>query len=151
MLCNRIASAIPRTVFARLALAALTLAVMGFAAALLIGESDIAHAQASDAITGDNITISTTALTLNEGNSVTYTVSLDKSPAHPSGVVIIDAAVRDLANASITLSPSDHQFTAYNWRSPVTFTVTAHPDDNLVNGSATMPMLMFLSMTVRLS
>ena len=121
MLCNRIASAIPRTVFARLALAALTLAVMVFAAALLIGESDIAHAQASDAITGDNITISTTALTLNEGNSVTYTVSLDKSPEYSHGTVIFGTEVRELTNASITVSPGSHHFDYWNWQTPVTF------------------------------
>ena len=138
MLCNRIASAIPRTVFARLALAALTLAVMGFAAALLMGESDIAHAQASDAITGDNITISTTALTVNEGTSVTYTVSLDKSPEYSHGTVIFGTEVRELANASITVSPGSHHFDYWNWQTPVTFTVTAHSDDNLINGSATI-------------
>ena len=120
--------------------ALLTVALAAFilmATAVIIAPSHAkVHAQAADDITAANITISTTALTLNEGQSATYTVSLDKSPADPYGVVIFGTEVRDLANASITVSPGDHQFNYWNWQTPVTFIVTAHSDGNLVNGSA---------------
>ena len=108
------------------------------AAVIIAGHAPtgVAHAQAADSITDANITISTDALTVNEGQSATYTVSLDKSPEYSHGVVIFGTEVRDLANASITVSPGDHQFNYWNWQTPVTFTVTAHSDGNLVNGSA---------------
>ena len=57
---------------------------------------------------------------------------------------MVGSDVRNAANANITVSPRDHQFTAYNWQTPVTFTVTANSDDNLTNGGATIKHVAYI-------
>ncbi len=125
----------------RIALLTMFPAVILLLAAVIIaapGPAGVAHAQAADSITGANLTISTTALGVNEGRSLTYTVSLNKSPAYPYGAVIVGLDVRDKQNSNITVSPTDHQFNYWNWSTPATFTVTANRDNNLTHGSATI-------------
>ena len=57
---------------------------------------------------------------------------------------MVGSDMRNAVNANITVSPRDHQFTAYNWQTPVTFTVTANSDDNLTNGGATIKHVAYI-------
>ena len=79
------------------------------------------------------VTVSTDALTVPEGGSGTYTVGLDFAPA---GAVTVTPSVT--GNPDVTVSPADLTFTASDWRTPRTVTVTAREDTDSVDDTATV-------------
>ena len=73
------------------------------------------------------VTISTDALELPEGGSQSYTVVLDTEPAAD-----VTVAVTVLEDADIAVDETTLTFTADNWNTPQTVTVTATHDDDAV-------------------
>ena len=78
------------------------------------------------------VTVSPTELTINEGGSDTYTVSLDTEPTGDV-TVTIGAVGADLSLDSDTLT-----FTTTTWATAQTVTVTANEDDNAAQDSHTL-------------
>ncbi len=70
------------------------------------------------------VTVSTTSLSLNEGEAATYTVVLD---AKPNGQVLISPFAQ---HSEISAEPWTLTFTPDNWATPQTITVTAVQDDD---------------------
>ena len=77
------------------------------------------------------VSVSETALTVDEGGSATYTVVLDAQPA--SDVVI---GVTASGNTDVTVSPATLTFTPSNWSTAQTVTVRAAQDADAVNDAA---------------
>ena len=75
-----------------------------------------------------NVTISKTALSIEEGASDTYTVVLDTKPTAD-----VTVAIAGHADTDITLSGDTLTFTSENWDDAQTVTVTAKEDDDAVN------------------
>ena len=73
------------------------------------------------------VTISTDALELTEGGSQSYTVVLDTEPAAD-----VTVAIQVPDNADIAVDQTALTFTADNWNTPQTVTVTAAHDDDAV-------------------
>ena len=69
------------------------------------------------------VTVSDTSLDIDEGDSDTYTVVLDSQPTH--GVTV---TVNDPSNTDVTADPADLTFTAVNWDTAQTVTVTVSQD-----------------------
>ena len=67
--------------------------------------------------------LSTTEMTITEGNSDTYTVSLVSQPSEDEDVVVNVSASR-----TVTSRPSNLTFTSENWDTPQTVTVTPVED-----------------------
>ena len=91
---------------------------------------DVTAAGVEVTITEDDtagVTISTTALEVSEGNSQSYTVVLDTEPAAD---VTVEIQVPE--NAEIAVDKTALTFTADNWNTPQTITVTAAQDDDAV-------------------
>ena len=65
-------------------------------------------------------------LMVEEGSSSTYTMVLAAEPASSATVALF-------ATDAVTVSPTSHEFTASNWDTPVTITVTAAQDMDLLN------------------
>ena len=81
------------------------------------------------------IVLSPTSLTVNEGSTATYTVKLRREPTANVTVAIAQETGGD---ASITVSSASLTFTANDWNTAQTVTVTAAADDtDVVNGEAT--------------
>ena len=76
--------------------------------------------------------LSTTRLSMSEGDTGTYTVKLD---TRPSGNVVVQVASDDLA---VTVSPATLIFTTANWNTTQTVTVRAVPDDDADDETATL-------------
>ena len=74
------------------------------------------------------VTISTDALEVPEGDSQSYAVVLDTEPAAD---VTVEIQVPD--NSDIAVDQTALTFTANNWNTPQTVTVTAHHDDDAVD------------------
>ena len=74
-------------------------------------------------------------LSVEEGGIATYTVVLD---SEPTGDVTVTPRLTGAVDAEFSISPGSLTFTAGNWRSPQTVTVTAKTDGNLADGSATI-------------
>ena len=90
----------------------------------------VAAADVEAMITEDDtvgVTISTDALELPEGSSQSYTVVLDTEPAAD---VMIAIQVPD--NADIAVDQTALTFTADNWNTPQTATLTAAHDDDAI-------------------
>ena len=91
----------------------------------------VAAADGEVTVTEDDtpgVTISVTALELAEGDAQNYTVVLDTEPA--AGVTV---AIQVPNNADIALQQTALTFTADNWNTPQTVTVTALHDDDAVD------------------
>ena len=73
------------------------------------------------------VTISTDALEVSEGSSQSYTVVLDTEPAAD-----VTVEIQMPEDAEIAVSPLALTFTAANWNTPQTVTVTAAQDDDAV-------------------
>ena len=73
------------------------------------------------------VVVSETALTITEGDSQSYTVVLDTQPAADVTVAVTVPEDADIAVDETTLT-----FTADNWNTPQTVTVTADHDDDAV-------------------
>ena len=79
------------------------------------------------------VTVSETALTVDEGASATYTVKLDAQPA--SDVVI---NVTKSGSDDVTVSPATLTFTTANWDTAQTVTVAAAQDADAANDAASI-------------
>ena len=80
-----------------------------------------------------DVTVSTTALTVNEGTTGTYTVVLDSQPT--ASVTVTPSRT---GSSDVTFSPPTLTFTALNWNTVQQVTVTAAQDSDAVNDSATI-------------
>ena len=74
-----------------------------------------------------------TSLTVVEGRSRTYQVRLSAEPAADVTVAIASSAA-----AVVTAAPAELTFTASDWSTPQTVTVTAAQDDDTDDGAATL-------------
>ena len=79
------------------------------------------------------VTVSATALTVNEGTMGTYTVVLDSQPT--ANVTVTPSRT---GSSDVTFSPATLTFTALNWNTVQPVTVTAAQDNDAVNDSATI-------------
>ena len=80
-----------------------------------------------------DVTVSTTALTINEGATGTYTVVLDSQPT--ASVTVTPSRT---GSSDVTFSPPTLTFTALNWNTVQPVTVTVAQDNDAVNDSATI-------------
>ena len=97
---------------------------------------DVAAAGVVVSITEDDtagVTISTDALEVPEGDSPSYTIVLDTEPA--ADVMVVVAVPED---AEVAVSPLTLTFTADNWNTPQTVTVTAAHDDDAIDDDPVM-------------
>ena len=91
---------------------------------------DVTAANVEVTITEDDtpsVTISTAALEVQEGDEETYTIVLDTEPTAD-----VTVAIQVPDNMDITVAPTALIFTADNWNTPQTVTVTAAHDDDAV-------------------
>ena len=79
------------------------------------------------------VTVSATALTVNEGTTGTYTVVLDSQPT--ANVTVTPSRT---GSSDVTFSPATLTFTALNWNTVQPVTVTAAQDSDAVDDSATI-------------
>ena len=79
------------------------------------------------------VTVSATALTVNEGTPGTYTVVLDSQPT--ANVTVTPSRT---GSSDVTFSPPTLTFTALNWNTVQPVTVTAAQDGDAVDDSATI-------------
>ena len=82
------------------------------------------------------VTVSETALDIDEGGSDTYTVVLDTKPTASVAVTIAGHAGTDITLSGATLTDDTLTFTAENWDAALTVTVTAGEDDDAVSDAA---------------
>ena len=75
---------------------------------------------------------STTALTVNEGQTMSYGISLNSNP----GTTITTTITSD--NSAVTTNPTNLTFTVANWEQTQTVTINVAEDDDAANGSATI-------------
>ena len=80
------------------------------------------------------LNVSTTALTVTEGGSATYTVELNTLP--PGNVTV--TVSRRTGDRDLTVSPAALTFTTANWNTAQTATVSAAEDDDAAVGTATI-------------
>ena len=107
---------------------------LDFGTTLPPGVSAGTVAEATVSITDDDtagVSVSTTELEIEEGDSGTYTVALTSEPAGDVTVAIGGVAGTDLSLDKISLT-----FTPGNWDTPQTVTVTAGHDDDAVDEAA---------------
>ncbi|MBF2755849.1 MAG: hypothetical protein ISN29_11425, partial [Gammaproteobacteria bacterium AqS3] len=78
------------------------------------------------------LTLSANELSLNEGNSTTFTVRLTAHPKNPRSVNLASN------NTDVTTTPATLNFSTSNWNTAQTVTVSAARDDDGVNDSATI-------------
>ena len=76
--------------------------------------------------------VSVSELTIDEGGTGTYTVQLESEPSET--VTITPSS----SNTDVSVSPVPLTFTAGNWSSPQTVTVSAGEDDDTVNDTASL-------------
>ncbi len=81
------------------------------------------------------ITLSRTAITMNEGGTATFTARLGFDPVTP-----VTVSVATSNPAAATAAPVSLSFTTGNWSVPQTVTVMAPQDDDTQNGSATITL-----------
>ena len=79
------------------------------------------------------VTVSATALTVNEGSTGTYTVVLNSQPT--ASVTVTPSRT---GSADVTFSPPTLTFTTSTWNTVQTVTVTAAQDSDAVDDSATI-------------
>ena len=82
------------------------------------------------------VTVSKTALTIEEGGSGTYTVVLDTKPTADVTVAIAGHADTDITLSGATLTDDALTFTSENWNTAQTVTVTAAQDDDAASDDA---------------
>ena len=78
------------------------------------------------------VMIAPTKLTVTEGSSKSYTVKLTSEPAGDVTVTVSGQAGTDVALSGMTLTDNVLTFTAMNWSTAQTVTVTAAEDDDAV-------------------
>ena len=82
------------------------------------------------------VTLSETSLDVTEGSTTgdTYTIVLDSAPVGGGSATITPSST----NGNLSFNPGSVTFDADDWDSPVTVTVTARDDDNLVDETSTI-------------
>ncbi len=86
--------------------------------------------------TSQDLVLSTTTLTMNEGASGTFAVQLLSQPTTPVTVTIArTAGSTDISTTATTLS-----FTSLSWNTPQTITVNAASDTDAINDTATISL-----------
>ncbi len=95
-------------------------------------EQEVLQARVSD---DDGITATASSLTVTEGGSSTYNISLITAPAAGYTVSVSFSVAGD---SDITVSPSSLSFNADNYTVAQTVTVSAAPDADTANGTATI-------------
>ena len=80
------------------------------------------------------VTVSSTSLTVGEGGSGTYTVTLNTLPAGDVTVTIVDPT----DNAEVTAEPASLTFTTTDWATAQTVTVSAIQDADMDDDTATV-------------
>ena len=108
-------------------------------AAIAVADGYVTGASASRTVTildddTRGIEVSTSGLSVAEGGSATYTVSLGSEPT--AAVAVTVSAVP--ADAGVTVEPASIDFDAMNWAAPATVTVTAAEDEDAEDGAATL-------------
>ena len=85
------------------------------------------------------VTVTPTALTVDEGQSGAYTVVLDANPdPGQDGLTVTVTVTPTSNNADVTFAPATLAFTSANWNAPQTVTVSAAHDDDAADESATL-------------
>ena len=79
------------------------------------------------------VTVSESALTIEEGGDATYTVRLDTQPTDS-----VTVTVNDPANTEVTAEPASLTFSASTWSTTQTVTVSAKQDDDAADDTATV-------------
>ena len=79
------------------------------------------------------IMLNKTALTVNEGGSTSYTVTLDSEPT-----ATVTVAITGHAGTDLTVMPATLTFTTSSWNTAQTVTVSAAQDDDAANDTATL-------------
>ena len=79
------------------------------------------------------VTVSESALTIEEGGRGTYTVRLDTQPTDS-----VTVTVNDPANTDVTAEPASLTFSASTWSTAQTVTVSAKQDDDAADDTATV-------------
>ena len=100
------------------------------------GYDEVTAGSVTVTITDDDtvgVTISETALSIDEGGSGSYTVKLDTEPTGDVTVAIAGHADTDITLLGVTLSNDALTFTPDNWNTVPTVTVTAAEDDDAVD------------------
>ena len=104
------------------------------------GYDDIDPASVSVTVDDDDeagLTVSTANSSVNEGSNATFTVKLD---TQPTGDVTVTVSQTGTANADVTAAPASLTFTASNWNTAQTVTVSGAADDDAVDDSATLSL-----------
>ena len=104
----------------------------GSPASYSVGTPSSAMVTVEDNDTRD-VTVSTTALTINEGATGTYTVVLNSQPT--ASVTVTPSKT---GSSDVTFSPATLTFTMSNWSTAQTVTVTTAQDSDAVDDSATI-------------
>jgi len=87
-----------------------------------------------DTATTPTLTVTPTALTVNEGSSANFTVALS---AAPSGSVTVTTTKVSGGDADLTVTAgSTRTFTTSNWATPQTVSIGAAQDSDTTNGTA---------------
>ncbi|MBF2759943.1 MAG: hypothetical protein ISN28_06690, partial [Ectothiorhodospiraceae bacterium AqS1] len=105
------------------------------------GYDDVADEEVVVRVDDDDslgITVSKSALTVNEGSSGTFTVELDTRPSASVMVNITQPTSPDSPNADVTATPASLTFTTDNWDTPRTVTVNGAEDQDGFDDSATL-------------
>ena len=115
---------------------AVTVDVSANAAQDAVGNGNTAATRASSTYTGSatrGVTVSTAALTVNEGTTGTYTVVLDSQPT--ANVTVTPSRT---GSSDVTFSPATLTFTTSTWNTVQEVTVTVAQDSDAVDDSATI-------------
>ena len=84
------------------------------------------------------VTVTPTALTVEEGETGTYTVVLNTDPdPEQTGLTVTVTPTSNNADV-VTFAPAGLNFTSANWNVPQTVTVSAAQDDDALDDSATL-------------
>ena len=82
-----------------------------------------------------SVKTSTTSVNVGEGSTSTYTIVLEFKPSADVTVTIVDPVE---AGTDVTTDPEELEFTTANWNMPQEVTVTAGPDVDTTNDTATV-------------
>ena len=129
-------TAVYRALVTPAAAGAVTVDVPANAAQDAAGNGNTAATRASSTYTGSatrGVTVSATALTVNEGTTGTYTVVLDSQPT--ANVTVTPSRT---GSSDVTFSPPTLTFTTSTWNTAQPVTVTAAQDSDAVDDRATI-------------
>ena len=106
-----------------------SISVGGSAAGLRVNAAQLTLVDDDDR----SVTLSATALTVDEESDASYTLVLD---TEPTGTVTVRPSVS--GNSDVTVSPSSLAFTPQDWNAPQTVTVSAAADDDAADDTASV-------------